>query len=60
VGRGLGLVSIEERVKLLRGQLTVRSARGQGTTIDVAVPDRHQGPNAIRVGQGPIAFHQSR
>ena len=60
VGRGLGLVSIEERVKLLRGQLTVRSARGQGTTIDVAVPDRHHGPSAIRVGQGPIAFHQSR
>jgi CheY-like chemotaxis protein/two-component sensor histidine kinase len=36
--RGLGLVSMQERAGLVRGQLSVRSAPGQGTTISVRVP----------------------
>ncbi len=35
---GLGLVSIEERARLVQGQVTVRSQRGNGTTITVRVP----------------------
>ena len=35
---GLGLVSIEERARLVQGQVTVRSERGNGTTITVRVP----------------------
>jgi len=35
---GLGLVSIEERVRLVKGHVTVRSEPRQGTAIDVRVP----------------------
>ena len=35
---GLGLVSIEERTRLVKGQVTIRSELRQGTTIDVSVP----------------------
>jgi PAS domain S-box-containing protein len=35
---GLGLVSIRERVALLRGQLAIHSAPGAGTRIGVRVP----------------------
>jgi signal transduction histidine kinase len=37
-GAGLGLVSIEERTRLVKGQLTVESQTGRGTTIAVRVP----------------------
>jgi signal transduction histidine kinase len=37
-GAGLGLVSIEERVRIVKGQLTVESQTGRGTTIAVRVP----------------------
>ncbi len=37
---GLGLASMEERVRLVRGKLTVRSQPGQGTTVRVRVPLR--------------------
>jgi signal transduction histidine kinase len=37
---GLGLVSIEERARLLEGEAAVRSSPRQGTTIEVRVPDR--------------------
>jgi PAS domain S-box-containing protein len=36
--RGLGLVSMEERLKLLRGTLTVESKLQGGTTIHASVP----------------------
>jgi signal transduction histidine kinase len=36
--RGLGLVSMEERVRLIDGKVTFRSAPGCGTTITVVVP----------------------
>ena len=35
---GLGLVSMEERVRLLRGSFTVGSAPGQGTHVRVRLP----------------------
>jgi len=35
---GLGLASMEERVKLIKGKLTVHSARGQGTVIEIRAP----------------------
>jgi PAS domain S-box-containing protein len=37
-GNGLGLVSIRERVHFLGGQLTIHSASGVGTRLDVRVP----------------------
>jgi signal transduction histidine kinase len=35
---GLGLVSIEERARLVHGRATVHTQPGQGTTVEVAVP----------------------
>ena len=35
---GLGLVSMEERVKLVAGELRVRSAPNRGTTVHARVP----------------------
>jgi len=35
---GLGLFSMQERVQLVHGQLSIHSARGQGTEIKVVVP----------------------
>jgi signal transduction histidine kinase len=35
---GLGLASMEERVRLVRGEILVSSNPGQGTTIHVRVP----------------------
>jgi len=38
VGRGLGLVSMRERVELISGSLTIKSALGEGTCVEVRVP----------------------
>ncbi len=35
---GLGLISMEERVRLVNGKLSIRSAPGNGTTVEVFVP----------------------
>jgi signal transduction histidine kinase len=35
---GLGLRGMEERTKLLRGQLTIRSRTGRGTELTLTVP----------------------
>jgi PAS domain S-box-containing protein len=37
-GRGLGLISIKERLELLGGQLSIHSELGRGTTIHARVP----------------------
>ena len=37
-GRGLGLVSMRERVELISGSLTIKSAPGEGTRVEVRVP----------------------
>ena len=35
---GLGLISMEERAHSIKGQLTITSQPGQGTTITLAIP----------------------
>ena len=40
MGRGLGLVSMEERLKLLNGTFSIDSQFGRGTTIHARVPYR--------------------
>jgi PAS domain S-box-containing protein len=37
-GRGLGLISMEERLKILRGTLSIESRLQHGTTIHASVP----------------------
>lgn len=37
-GRGLGLTSITERLRMLGGSLTIDSAPGQGTALNIQVP----------------------
>jgi len=44
---GLGLVSMRERVRLVAGELTVRSAPGQGTAIEARVPMSIAAPATI-------------
>jgi len=39
--RGLGLVSMTERAKLVKGRFEIRSTPGGGTEIWVAVPNQH-------------------
>ena len=34
----LGLVSMRERVRLVRGQITIQSRKGEGTRITVRIP----------------------
>jgi signal transduction histidine kinase len=36
--RGFGLVGIEERVRMLNGNLAIHSAPGQGTRLEIALP----------------------
>ena len=45
--RGLGLVSMQERIKLVKGEFLIRSRPGPGTTIHATVPLRSEG-NATR------------
>ncbi len=40
---GLGLISMEERVRLVDGKLTIQSKPGDGTTVEVSVPLRGKG-----------------
>jgi signal transduction histidine kinase len=35
---GLGLVSMEERARFVRGRVAIRSRPGSGTTVDVRIP----------------------
>ncbi len=47
---GLGLISMEERVRLLDGKFTIQSHQGKGTTVDVFVPlARKRGAGAARM-----------
>lgn len=44
-GRGLGLLGMRERVQLLGGELTIDTAPGHGTRIDIFVPVEPGGRN---------------
>jgi signal transduction histidine kinase len=35
---GLGLASMEERVRLVGGEISISSSPGQGTSIEVRIP----------------------
>jgi PAS domain S-box-containing protein len=41
-GRGLGLISMRERLRLVNGELSIQSEPGRGTTILARVPHVHQ------------------
>jgi signal transduction histidine kinase len=49
-GRGLGLTSMQERVRLLNGRIEIKSKTGAGTTIHVHVPFRSE--HTARRGAG--------
>ena len=53
--KGIGLVSIRERLEVLGGTLTVRSRPGRGTWLKVSVPVRPaqalQGPSTVNTGR---------
>jgi len=36
--RGFGLLGMEERVRMLRGEFAVQSSTGQGTRIEIKLP----------------------
>jgi len=46
--RGLGLVSMEERLKLLKGTLSIESHPKWGTTVHARVPLRGESPKSTR------------
>jgi PAS domain S-box-containing protein len=41
-GRGLGLISMRERLRLVNGELSIQSEPGRGTTILARVPHGHE------------------
>ena len=41
-GRGLGLISMRERLRLVNGELSIQSEPGRGTTVLARVPHRHE------------------
>ena len=51
--RGIGLISMEERVSLLQGNLTISSIKGKGTKIRVSVPlERNEQRQMTRAARG--------
>jgi len=40
--KGLGLISMRERLRLVNGELSIQSVRGSGTTILARVPYRQE------------------
>jgi len=40
--RGLGLISMRERLRLVNGELSIQSKPGRGTTVFASVPHGHQ------------------
>jgi PAS domain S-box-containing protein len=48
--RGLGLISMQERVNLVRGIFSIESAPKQGTTIRVRVPLQREGSSMSATG----------
>jgi len=50
-GAGLGLISIEERVRLVRGRATVTSRPGRGTEVLVTIPLSTPERSAAAIGE---------
>jgi two-component system sensor histidine kinase NreB len=44
VGKGLGLISIDERIEAIGGTLDIRSEAGVGSTLTIVVPIRPEHP----------------
>jgi signal transduction histidine kinase len=55
--RGLGLLGIQERLQALGGTLEITSAPGQGTTLQITLPETV--PDPIAGGALPQGFWQS-
>jgi len=49
-GRGIGVVSMEERLKLLKGTLAIESQPRRGTTIHARVPFTSSRDSALAAG----------
>ncbi|MBZ5635886.1 MAG: PAS domain S-box protein [Acidobacteriia bacterium] len=49
---GLGLVSMEERVRLVNGNFTIRSKPGTGTAVEVFVPLRKKENETVETAAG--------
>jgi PAS domain S-box-containing protein len=54
--RGLGLVSMLERVNLVKGTFSIKSVLGRGTTIHARVPLSKKGESARAAGDKPLSF----
>ena len=52
-GRSMGLVGMQERVRLLGGRFDIRSSPGRGTVIEVALPMAAELPAPVVAGQVP-------
>jgi len=48
INRGLGLISMHERLQLVKGQLSIRSEKGRGTTICARIPIQAIGAHQLR------------
>jgi len=49
-GRGLGLTSMQERIRLVNGTITIQSRPGAGTTIHARVPFKSESDSQLAAG----------
>ena len=49
IGRGLGLISMRERIEAIGGHLDIRSGPGAGTRVEILVPHASEWPAAAAV-----------
>ncbi len=54
-GRGVGMDLVRDTADRLGGRLTLRSRRGEGTTVELCVPLQLAALRAIRVSAGAVA-----
>jgi PAS domain S-box-containing protein len=47
-GKGLGLTSMRERVRLLNGTISIESKVGTGTTVHARIPRTQMGPSSLK------------